>query len=251
MRIIKTDAQNIFKKIAFRNRYDLLANEATRDIFETIKNNYQNTRESKESFEYKNTNYIIDLKLSHDNLIDKKFDMRADFNEPDVKAQTPPYIEIRITLDYNFSKDDFERLNYAIYEFIRHEYEHFYSYDHDIFSSKEYYDNLRALQDMSLSLLERAKLVEKNVLDPYEIDAYARSVVYVAKKRKVRFQKVLWEALDIMFFGFSEKDQNLGRQNREIMNIYNNILDKTQERIHQIFQIKRTAMISTRGLERW
>jgi hypothetical protein len=249
MKIIKTDAQNIFKKIAFRNRYDLLANEATRDIFETIKNNYNDKRDIKKSFEYRNTNYIIDLELSRGDLVDKKFNMQANFNPPDKETQTPPHITIIIVLANTFSEEDFERLNYTIYQFIRHEYEHFY--DWNILPDQEYYDNLRALQDMNLSLLERAKLVEKNVLSPYEITAYSRSVFYVAKKRKVRFQKVLWEALDIMFFGFSKKDQDIGRKDREIMDIYNNIYHKIIERIHQIFQIKRTAMISTKGLERW
>ena|GEM_PF-4020947 len=250
MKIIKTDALNIFQKIAFRNQYDLLANEATRDIFKTIKDNYRNTNDTKKSFEYRNTDYFVDLELSHGNLIDKKFNVQANFNPPDKEAQTPLYINIIIVLDNSFSEEDFERLNYIVYQFIRHEYEHFYDCDKNVLPDQEYYDNLRAFQNMNLSLLERVKLVEKNVLSPYEITAYARSIFYMAKKRKVRFQKVLLEALDIMFFGFSEKDQEIGRKDREIMDIHNNIYHKIIEKIHQIFQIKRTATISTKGLER-
>lgn len=250
MKIILVGDKDIIRKIAFRNRYDLLANDASRDIFDIIKNNYLNKVDVQKSFEYKNSNYVIDLYLSSGDLFNKAFDMDAHFYPPEEGTQLPPYIEMRIVLDNGFSEDNFEKLNYSIYQFIRHEYEHFYNCDKNVYPDKEYYDNLKLLQRPDLTDIERAKLIEKNVLHSHEIDSYAKSIVYLAKKRKIRFQQVLWETLDIMFFGFGDKERESGHRNVKIMKIYENILWKLKERIEKIYSLRRMAAISTRGLER-
>ena len=219
-------AMNLLRKVILGSKYDLLANNATRDIFNIIKREYLNNKGIKESFEYKSSDYIVDLTLSHDNLTDKKFNIEAYFNPPDKETQLPPYIDIKIILDNSFSEKDFERLNYIIYSFLRHEYDHFYKCDNDIFPDSEYYENLRKLQDMNLSDIQRAELIKNNVTHPYEIDAYAQSIIQSCKKRKIRYQYVLREAMDIMFFGFSEEKQKIGHNNTEIMKIYNNIEDR-------------------------
>lgn len=247
MKIVSIDVFSMLKKIAFRNQYDLFANDASRDVFEMVKSNYKNKTNTKRTFEYKSTKYIIDLSLSYDNLSPTKFKVFARFFEQDNDIQLPPYIEVEVVLDNGFSENDFERLYYQIYEFVRHEYEHFCQFDKDIHPSKDYLDTVEQLQSYGMPDLERAKTVEKNVLDPQEIDAYARSIMYVAKKRKVRFQVVLWEMADIMFFGFDDKDVKEGHKNQEIMNVHNNVVDKIKKRIEQIYQIKGSMGRSTNG----
>lgn len=236
-------AMDLLRKIVLGSKYDLLANNATRDIFNIIKKEYLNNKNLEKSFEYKDANYIIDLVLSHDNLLDKKFDMRANFYPPEENTKLPPYIEIKIILDINFSEKDFERLNYVIYEFIRHEYDHYYKCDNDIYPDKEYYDNLEKLQDMNLSDVQRAQLVQKNVLNPYELDAYAQSIIQLSKKKKIRYQYILRETMDIMFFGFSQERRDIGHKNIEIMSIYNDIMSKLKEKIEQKLQVRKIGMV--------
>jgi hypothetical protein len=249
VKIISINNRDIIRRIAFRNEYDLLANKATEDIFNVIKGNYLNKSNIKQTFEYEDTKYIIDLTISYANLNNIKFDMGANFNPIDKESQTPPHIVMNIVLDYNFCEEDFGRICYRIYEFIRHEYEHFYECDKNIESSEEYKDNLKLMRQENLSDLERAKLVEKYMLDPYEIDAYARSIYYAAKKKKKRFQNVLWESMDVAFFGFNPNEQVEGHKNQQIMRIQRNIIDKITERIHKIFQITTACMLSTRGMK--
>jgi hypothetical protein len=236
-------AMDFLRRVIVGGKYDLLANEATRDIFNIIKKNYQNDKRVEENFEYRNSNYIVDLYLSHDNLINQKFEARAFFYPSEEKCQLPPYIEARVVLDYSFSENDFERLYYVIYTFIRHEYDHFCKFDQNIHVDEEYQNNLRQLQDMNLSFLQRAEMVRKNVLNPMELDAYCVSIIKSAAKRHTTFQKVLREMMDIMFFGFSKEEQESGRENAEVMKIYKDIMDRIREKIEKTLQTKKIGMI--------
>lgn len=93
------------------------------------------------------------------------------------------------------------------------------------------------------SPLQRAQLIQKNISHINKLDLCAQSIIQLSKKKNVRYQYVLREAMDTMFFGFSEKDRELGHKNVDIMKIYSYVMNTIKEKIENKLQVKKIGMI--------
>jgi len=228
--------ENILKFASFRNKYDLLSNNVARKIFDSIKEKYLNRINTNGSFFEKDEDckeYTIDFFVKFIDSTDMKREVKARFYYPEGK--TEPFIDIRILIGLNFSKQDFERLYWHLYEFIRHEYEHFDGYKKGLWPDEEYIKTMLSLDKMNLSDVERIKLVSKYILDPIEIDSYAKSIMYVAKKRKTPYGQVVQDVLNRVLFNNDENIKNRMTQNQAINTIINGIEKRLVDRIKEVF----------------
>ena len=228
--------ENILKFASFRNKYDLLSNNVARKIFDSIKEKYLNRINTKDSFFEKDEDgkeYTVDFFVKFIDSIDIKREVKARFYYPE--GQTEPFIDIRILVGLNFSKQDFERLYWYLCESIRHEYEHFDGYKKGLWPDEEYIKTMLSLDKMNLSDVERIKLVSKYMLDPIEIDSYAKSIMYVAKKRKTPYGQVVQDVLNRVLFNNDENIKNRMTQNQAINTIINGIEKRLVDRIKEVF----------------
>jgi hypothetical protein len=67
------------------------------------------------------------------------------------------------------------------------------------------------------------------------MDSYVKSIIYVAKKRKVPYGQVIEDVLDRALFNNNEKIKQKMLENKEIQNIVQNIKTRLSEKIQQIF----------------
>jgi len=225
---------SILKFASFRNKYDLLSNNVARNIFEAIKLKISNRFSFKDSFYEKgDEEYTIDYLVKFVDKDDIKADIKAKFYYPDNK--TEPYIDIKIYIGLNFSEQDLERLYWQLYESIRHEYEHFDKYSKGFWPDEEYNKTVASLDSLNLQDIDKVNLISKYILDPIEIDSYAKSTVYVAKKRKTPYGNVIDDILDRSLFGNNENIKKRMLENQEICRIISDIKDKLVERVKKLF----------------
>lgn len=230
--------EKILRIAAYRNKYDLLSNNVAKRIFEAIKSNYQSRINIGNSFLYEQNEenkeeYFIDFFVKFINSKDIKRDIKAKFYYPEGK--TEPYIDIKIMIGLNFSEQDMERLYWYLYESIRHEYEHFDKYARGFLPDEEYKRIVGALSKMNLSDVEKIKLISKYILHPIEIDSFAKSIMYVAKKRKIPYGHVIRDVLNRVLFNDDEDVKNRMSQNQAINTMIDNIENKLTSRIKEIF----------------
>ena len=226
--------EGILKFASYRNKYDLLSNNIARKIFEMIKNNYENKANIKESFyeEIENNNdkmeqYTIDVSVKFNTGINRKIQIDSKFDYP--YGQVEPIIDIKILLNKDFTKQDIERSYWWIYDSVRHEYEHFDKYLDNFLPDEEYYKTIQSLDKLNLQDIEKAKLIARYVLNPAEIDSYAKSIMYVAKKRKIPYGFVINDIIERALFS-KEINENM-RNNKEIVDIMNQIKEGLSKQI--------------------
>lgn len=228
-------AEDIIKFSSFRNKYDLLSNSVARKIFEAVKQEFPNRNSFGDSF-YENQDgedYIIDFFIKFVNRNDIKTDIKAGFYYPE--ENTDPYVDIKINIGLDFSQLDLERLYWKLYEVIRHEYEHFDKYLKGFYPDEQYSETIERLKQFNLNYVDKANLISQYMLDPIEIDSYARSIVYVAKKRKTPYAYVIDDILNRALFGSDEDVKRKMLENKEIGKIAENIKNGLAKRIRAIF----------------
>lgn len=230
---VKNSIEKILKTASFRNKYDLFSNALARKIFEMVQDKLLSRTNFKDSFyehEENGEEYTIDFYVKFNDTYNSKIDIGSKFYYPDEK--TEPYIDIRIYLGRDFSVDDFERFHWYLYESIRHEYEHFDKYIKGFYPDKRYEEIISSLNTLNLSPIEKARLISELILHPIEIDSYAKSIMYVAKKRKTPYGYVIRDILDRLLF---DNAQGNTVQNQEINQIVGNIERGLIKRIQEIF----------------
>ena len=226
--------ENIIKCVAFRNKYDLLSNDVAKKIFDVIKNNYGTRTNAKDSFyEKQEEEYVVDYLIQFVNRDDIKTNIKARFYYPD--EITDPYVDINICIGLNFTEQDLERLYWKLYESIRHEYEHFNKYLKGFYPDQEYDKLVEALDNLNLSDIEKAQIAAKYILDPIEIDSYAKSIMYVAKKRKIPYLYVIEDVIDRVIFSNDKDIKNRMLKNKEIGIIMEDVRGGLVGRINKIY----------------
>lgn len=233
----KTTLVGILKTASFRNKYDLFSNIVSRKIFEMVKDKLLSKTNFKDSFcekeEDSQEEYTIDFYVKFNDAYDNKIDVKSKFYYPD--KQTEPFIDIRIYLRMDFAENDFERLHWYLYESVRHEYEHFNKYIRGFWPDKRYDEIILSLNTLNLSDIEKAKLISELMLHSIEIDSYAKSIMYVAKKRKIPYGYVIQDILHRLFFNNDKNIEKRMLQNQDVNKIIEEIKNKLVGRIRNIF----------------
>jgi len=228
-----TSTKNILYKLTFRNKYDLLANNLSRNIFNLIKakNDSFNTV-------FVSSGFIIELNVVSGVKIKLKnntFQIDAAFFYPESTTEKIPKIKINIVINVNFSPVDYQKFNYDLYEKVRHEYEHYDKYTVGFRLDNEYINTAWSLKRKQLDI-KRIELIKNHILSTTELDAYARSIVYIAKKRKVDYKQVIDEIINKLFYHNNrEKEIELKKIPDVIWNEMQ-IKEKLEGRINEIFQ---------------
>lgn len=187
------------KKIAYRNKYDKTAGEVSKEIFQAI------VYDGKGYIEIERENLIVKVSIEED---EDRIEETNHFNLQAIAI--PPQgskeviVKIDIVTDKDFSLDNYERLNFLIYEVVRHELEHanqFFIGRLPDESYKEKYDKtISPLIDNEEGLRCHVNNMATYILSNEELPAYARSIVYIAKKQNKDIDEVIRQIFNRAFF---------------------------------------------------
>lgn len=176
-------------KFAFRNKNDLLALKISRDVFLVAIKNIGSEISTTINIEKKCNLFLHTNISSVDRLRYGNFDISANTNISK-SGIFSPFINLELYFNKKFFKNDFEKLNYVLYDAIRHEIEHYRQSD-DL-NGDEFVrtDNI----------LDNFKNFKNYILSTQEMDAYVRGLVFSAKKQKIPFDIILDNSLRELFF---------------------------------------------------
>ena len=224
--------QDCLLKIAYRNEYDLIANDMVQKIFNKIKTNL-------ESFVLLEDNLELHLNINKEEGVDsyKNFDLTAHTETIPYDVEFVPKMIINLVVNEEFSKNDYQDLNFSLYEVIRHELEHYYKYILEKHPDEEYKRTYRSLLSSRAKedLQKHVNLVSKYILSEIEIDSYARSIIYVAKKQNKNAMEVIQQVFNRAFFNNDRELVKLAQENQEIMAVVNNAKNKLAKRIGMFY----------------
>ena len=182
---ISESLKDCIKVFAFRNKYDIRANDVVRKIFDRIKNNKMGEFGEKD----------IWVEISRQKI------HKTTWENFYINAYTKnDKIYITVFLNDDFSKKDYQKLNYVLYEAIRHELEHLDDFIEGKKPDEKYvqlYHDLRNQHDIK----EHIEMVSQYILSDVEIDSYVKSIVYVAKKQNKSVLEVIEQIIKRAFFG--------------------------------------------------
>ena len=221
------------KKIAYRNKYDKMAGEASKEIFQAI------IYDGKGYIEIKKENVII--KVSVEEVEDKieetnHFNIKALAIPPESSEET--IVKIDIVTDKDFSLDNYERLNFLIYEVVRHELEHANQFTIGKLpdeSYKEKYDKtISPLLDDEEGLRDHINNVATYILSNEELPAYARSIVYIAKKQNKHTDEVIRQIFNRAFFNNRIEIGKKALSDPEMNHIIEDVKTKLKDAINKL-----------------
>jgi len=221
MKIYKANIKinDCLKVFAFRNKYSLRANDLVRKIFDRIKNDRMG--------EFGEEDIWVEIrrqKIPH-----------STFENFYVDANTKnDKIYLVIFLDHGFSEKDYQKLNFVLYEIIRHELEHVGKFSMDKKPDGKYvqlYYDLRNNNDIH----DHVRMISQYILSDTEIDSYAKSIMYVAKKQNKSVLEIVDQVIKRAFFGNDSKIMVEVMQNKEMKNIVEYTKNKLKEKIKEYF----------------
>jgi len=232
-----TSIKDCLYVIAFRNKYDILPNEATKEIINAIKNN-------KGELHIEKDNIPIHI---HIEKLDKK---TGEFNEYSFKIEAhsqanenldEPEIILIISLNKDFSPKKYEQINYVIYENLRHEFEHINNFilekkPDDTY--KDIYKKLLGYEGVAKNeeeLLQNIKLVSEYILSETEILSYVKSILYVAKKQKRDVKDVIRQIFNRAFYNNKRENMLLAQRIPEVQEIINKTEKGLSNKIKQLY----------------
>jgi len=234
MKIVKIKdvlSDEIYRE-AFRNTYDLFANNITKRIFKLV----EKLKDDNDIIEFNKLEPPLivvikirlvsaeDIKLNY-----KTFGVSSRYIYPE-ENEGVGEIQINVFLVDNFSKNDFVKIYYVIYEVTRHELEHYYKS-----KNKKHPDKNYISQFDNSDLVVFSEKMKNYMLNPIEIDSYARSIVYVAKKQKIAFGAVIENVLFRAFFNNDENLKNEGYKNKIIIKNIDETREALEKRINEIY----------------
>jgi len=202
MTVYNSTIHSCLLKIAYRNQYDVLSNVIVREIFQKL-------IIAQEFFVMvEKENVIVRVRAGKNGKEDGKTTDKTNFNFT-INAHTRPQIdemtEISIGVDFKngFSKNDYSSFNFSLYEAIRHEIERAHQFNIGKYpdeSYKEKQDNMfiNFTTDAN-GLSKHIQSVSDYISSNEEIESYARSIMYVAKKQKKHQKKLLFKYLTERF----------------------------------------------------
>jgi len=204
MKIYKvSDLERCLKVFAFRNKYDMMSNDIVSVIFDKIKTNPSN-----QIFSYDNIQVEINKEFINSTF--ENFHIEA-FSENNV-------IHLIISLNNDFSEKDYQRLNFVLYEVIRHELEHVDKFTQGKFPNEEYVKLYNSLIE-NQNAKERAQKVSQYILSDVEVDSYVKSIMYVAKKQNKSVLEVIEQVIKRAFFNNNSKLMERELKDDEIFGI--------------------------------
>lgn len=234
---------------AFRNQYDIIASEISKEIFQSVVSN--NASFSKLYPKHKmgievvieraNTDYIEKVKNIHY----VNFDIKAHNQGAFIENQFDScLIDVKIILGRKFSDQDYQSLNYRLYEVIRHEIEHKKTFS-DLGQPKQNYINLfdKLFQPKgNRPLLSHCQLMSQYILHPQELPSYAKSIYFYAKRSRKSFQNIISDVLNRSFFNDRQDAIKEGMSNPEILSLLNKTKESLTKQINRFFPNSRVIV---------
>lgn len=239
---------------AFRNKYDLFSNIITKGIFNNIVKNKSSFSKKIPEFNCKicanvkkiNSNYIKDISGFEYKRFGLSVQNIGNFNGNNVNDYK---ILINIYLSNSFSNNDYESLNYALYEGIRHELEHISTfkiegkpdYEYGMLSEKVF-ESMPS--DSPDKLLEHCNLISQYFLHPQEISSYAKSIYFISKKNRQDFRTTIDNVFNRTFFNDNLDNIRIGKEDKRILNILEKTRKELIESINRNFPNSKIVMKS-------
>lgn len=232
--------ENIYS-LAFRNKYDMMASEASKEVFlAVINNNY-----FYKAFPKYNMDIFLNVKRIEDNSIaPKKFNIEAkNDSEFDKDELIWSEISLNIILSRSFTNMDHESLNYAIYEAIRHELEHHKTFTEIGKPDSKYKNILEKVFNVSQKeAYKNCGIIAQYITHPQELSSNARSIYFVAKKEHRDYRIVLEEFLNRVFFNNDPEKIKIGKMDKDISDIIKSVRNKIIERMMYFFPNTKKAI---------
>ena len=194
--------------VAYRNQYDLTANNIVKAIFHKIKNGETN-------FNIENVQINIIEKDDLNTFENFKIDAY-------VAGNNHGLISLDIYINKNFSEKDYSRFYYDLYDATRHELEHINNLELGKKPNSEYFDIVKQIKSKP-ELEKRVNLVSRYMLSDTEVDAYIRSMMYVAKKQNKHVFEVIEQVIKRAFFYNNPELMKIALDNPEIKIIIDNV----------------------------
>ena len=194
---INSNVIDCLRAIAYRNKYDVIANSTSQEIFKRAIINDEFAFDL-----YPFDNAVMKIRYGKNESIESAtaFDIKAYSQLIDDVAE----IVINIKSKDSFSDKDYENFIYVLYEVVRHELEHaenFYQGKYPDESYRELYDKIfKGFPDNLDGFAEHVDLISRYITCDEEIDSYAKSIYYIAKKRKVNVDEIIRQVFNRAFF---------------------------------------------------
>ena len=249
----RKDCLNI---ISYRNKYDTMENQISKDVFQAVINNQENYYKSyleyglfvrvniektnSELIEVIKGHYFVKFKVSaHSEGV-----FKINENGEESNQLNDSTIFIDVILSSSFSQKDYNALNYNLYEYIRHELEHresLITLNKPSDKYKQTFDKL--FNDTNIKTLkEHCKLMSDYILDPQEILSYAKSIYYVAKKQVGESGNIIQQVNSVMqqiigrsFYNNITEYAKMAQQDLEIVAIVNKTKEALLNKINELF----------------
>lgn len=185
------------------SRNDRLASKLSQEIFFVVKENmFKNT------FKEIGVDEICNLKLyfsfkDYKDLRYETFDIEGYTSWSD-EGYFDPYIRIDLEFANEFSSLYFDKLNYVLYDAVKHELDHYRQY-----KQGEKHERIDRLQFNPQKPIDSFIDTKAHLLSEGELIPYIRGLVFTSKKQKLSFEIILDESIDGIFFG-----NNAGLKNK-------------------------------------
>ena len=248
-KIIKSAMKDNIYLLSFRNKYDIVASETSKEIFlEIIRNNFDFYK----SFPKYNIEIFVDIERVDKEYIDggingdsKKFTIDAQ-NYPDFEDEKLwTEISLKIKLSRLFTSKDYESFHYAIYEIIRHELEHRETFLETGMSDSNYQELKHRVFDVSRKeMYKNCGIMAQYITNPQELPSNARSLYFTAKKENKDYKVIIEEFLNRVFFNDEPEKIKMGKEDKDIFSIINSVREKLTERIKYFYPNTRISMRS-------
>lgn len=222
MKIYKNSAiiKDCIYAFSFRNKYDIISNDVARYIFDLVKN--------KKFGEYSKDDIWIEIAK-----IDKL--NKLTFDNFSIKAVTKNgSIYLSIFINDDFNETDYQNFNYVLYEVIRHELEHKDSFILNKRPDSKYVEMYNKLLS-NMDLEEHAETISEYILSDTEIDAYVKSIMYVAKKQKVSTYDIIEQVIKRAFFNNNSNSMLEGIKNSKIKSLVEKTRDGLRAKIIEYY----------------
>jgi hypothetical protein len=236
---------------AFRNKYDTISTEISQQIFQSIISGKTEFNKSYENFEVK-----VILERTDTDYIEESPNYFTRFktistNEGFFESQQLKKCEIiiKIILAKGFSEKDYESLNYRLYEICRHELEHRETYLNEGEPSEEYRAIFNQISQASNKidpqrLREHCQLVSQYILDVQELSSYAKSLYYYSKKTHRKFEEVIQEALERIFYNNDSDIKSMAKKDTVVIRLFDSVKEALIERINRFYLNSKYHMAS-------
>jgi len=230
---------SFYKFAGFRNPNDLLAMKISRDIFTVVKDNIGKDTDRVFKVDKNCSLFVRILYLGENDIYGEINSSNLKYNTFTIKADTNtsknslynPFVRIGIFLNHQFSESDFESINYAIFDAIRHELEHYQQYKNKF--NDEYFSPV-----IYKDFIPMCNEYREYLLSTSEIEPYLKGLVFAAKKQKIPFDTILDQSLNGIFFNNNNalRDKILAsNMGQEVEKIITDIRSKIIQRAKEIY----------------